>query len=252
MEPIDLVGQPDGGAQLDDLLRVEVTGQVAVELVGDRLQPGRRLGVADDRRLFGRVDAIGQRIVVQMGDLLVGQPHAPTEQDVGRDSVVAAVDDGRGEVRQLALGGRDQRSGPVGDLGPVAQHAGMVRHRPQHVRRTERGAREALEDLPGRRIGVGIAEIDERDPGHHADGSTGSSSTALSSAPRGVQLATTRTASARYVAEAAVARTMARPKMSCVIPSTATGGGRRRSQTAWITTTTATATNAAPGTTPAP
>ena len=105
MEPVDLVRQPDGGAQLDDLLRVEVTGQVAVELVRDRLQPGRCLRVADDGRLFRRVDAMGQRIVVQVGDLLVAQPHAPTEQDVGRDSVVAAVDDGRGQVGHLTLRG---------------------------------------------------------------------------------------------------------------------------------------------------
>ena len=102
VEAVDHVAQPDRQADIHDLLRREMPCQIAVCRVVDRLQPGRFLRVSNDGGLRLVIDPRRQGIVVEVPQLIFRQPEAPTEHCVGGDSVIAVVDDGRGQVGEFA------------------------------------------------------------------------------------------------------------------------------------------------------
>src|SRR3954447_3033750 len=71
VEAVHQVREPDDEAQLHDLRLLEVRGERGVELVVDRQHAGAGLRVADDGGGFRVVDALGQRVVAEMRELLV-------------------------------------------------------------------------------------------------------------------------------------------------------------------------------------
>ena len=107
VEAVHQVREPDHEAEVDDLLLGEVTEEVVVHLVGDRLVAMRRLRVADDRGLVVGIHTVGERVVAEMSDLCFVETGAPTEQHVSGNSVVAVVQQGRREIGELALCLRD-------------------------------------------------------------------------------------------------------------------------------------------------
>lgn len=110
MEAVDDAAVAHREAQLDHLLRIEVRTQFGEQFIGDRRHAGTRLGESDDGRLVRGVDAFGQGIVPKVRDLFVGESDVSTETYVGRNSIVAVVRNGRGEIGQLSLIRADVRS----------------------------------------------------------------------------------------------------------------------------------------------
>ena len=135
MEAVDDAAVAHREAQLDQLLRIEVRTQFGEQLIGDRRHAGARLGESDDRRLVRGVDAFGQGIVAKVRDLLVGESDVSTETYVGRNSIMAVVRNGRGEIGQLSLIWADVRSRCrlIPQVQERLEHVGVVRKRTKHV-----------------------------------------------------------------------------------------------------------------------
>ena len=175
MEPVDQVGQAHLEAQLHDLAPLEVRLELRVEPVVDPVHARRGAGVADHRRLGIVVEALGEDVVAEVGELISRESGAPTEHRVGGESIVAAVLVRGRKPAQLPLAG-GEAVGAVGHLGDDAerlQKFGVVGDRRLDVQLGPPRHRAPLLPLPGLeqqggggRVCVGVFGVDEGEPGH--------------------------------------------------------------------------------------
>ena len=140
VEPVGHLSQADVEADLDYLLDRELLRQGLVGSVVDAQHFRRSLCIANDRRLGFAVYPVGQGVVTQVPQLLLADPDAPTEHHVMRDSVVAAVCNGRRSVGEfgecwrqtvvIAHGPHEVYEG-IGLLGMVGEQPDSVKHLPE-------------------------------------------------------------------------------------------------------------------------
>ena len=168
MEAVDDAAVADGEAQLDHLLCIEVRTQVGEELIGDGRHARTCLGKAHDGGLGRTVDTFGERVLAQVGDLVVGQPDVSTETYVSRHSIVTVVGDRRRQIRKLSLVGTNVRGGRWlrAQMEERLEHIGMVGERAEHVDVAAGSLAQSQQQRASLGVSVGIVRIDERNTGH--------------------------------------------------------------------------------------
>jgi len=159
VEAIHDVGQTDDEAELDDRRQLEVRGELCEQVIVDAFHARRRAGVTHYGALDIAVNVFGQRLVAQVGDLRFRKSDCPTEQHMGRHSVVARVLERGSQVRELAqIGG--ECVGEITGVGECAHRCEGRRMYGERASDVEPGCRAdrfrrpvALGRRPRRRVG---------------------------------------------------------------------------------------------------